>query len=101
MAVSPSHANDNQTLTIRVEGRFDYSQHREFREAYRDVYTPGMQVIVDLSNTEYMDSSALGMLLLLREHAGGDDAKVVLKQPTEAIRKILDIAHFEQLFTID
>ncbi len=100
MAIATSLSSDRKTLTIQVEGRFDYSQHREFREAYRESFAPGMQVAVELSRTDYMDSSALGMLLLLREHAGGDDARVTLKQPSEAIRKILEIAHFEQLFTI-
>ena len=48
-----------------------------------------------------MDSSALGMLLLLREFAGGDDADIQLVSPNAEIRNVLDIANFGKLFTIN
>ena len=45
-------------------------------------------------------SSALGMLLLLRDHAGGDNAEVNLVNCNADVRKILTISNFEQLFSI-
>lgn len=84
-------------VVIRINGRFDFSLHRLFREAYR-AHAPKMKYSVDLSSTEYLDSSALGMLLLLREHAGGDHGRVALRGATKDIRQLLNIARFDQLF---
>jgi len=90
--------DDKQTLMIWVEGRFDFQLHREFREAYRDV--GGVKaVVIDLSQTIYVDSSALGMLLLLRESLG--NAKISLSNINAKIRMVLTIAHFDRLFTFD
>jgi anti-anti-sigma factor len=91
---------EGKVLKISITGRFDYSMHRDFREAYRNYSGTGIEYRVNLSGTEYMDSSALGMLLLLREHAGGDHARIVIERPSDVIRKILEIANFHQLFTI-
>jgi anti-anti-sigma regulatory factor len=48
-----------------------------------------------------MDSSALGMLLLLRDHAGGDDAEVQVINISSDVRKILAISNFDKLFDIN
>lgn len=84
-------------VVIKVGGRFDFSVHRDFREAYRH-HSAGERYVVDLSATEYLDSSALGMLLLLREHAGGETARVELRGCCPEVRKLLEIARFHQLF---
>jgi anti-anti-sigma factor len=55
---------------------------------------------VDLSGTDYLDSSALGMLLLLREHAGGEGSKIDIVNSSPDVKKILDVANFGKLFEI-
>jgi len=49
---------------------------------------------------EYLDSSALGMLLLVRERAEAVGKPVVLSHPNPTVAQILDIANFRKLFTI-
>ncbi|MCY1445193.1 STAS-domain containing protein [compost metagenome] len=56
--------------------------------------------MVDLKGATYLDSSALGMLLLLRDHAGGEQAQISLIHCNPDVRKILSISNFEQLFSI-
>ena len=102
MALTTQVSNDGTTVTIVIAGRFDFGIHREFRNAYEkaEIKVPQAKFEVDLSGTEYMDSSALGMLLLLREHAGGDKADVSITNCRPVIKEILDIANFDKLFTI-
>lgn len=95
-----STVSDRQ-LTIGVEGRFDFRVYDSFRNAYADVGDSIEKFVIDLAAAEYMDSSALGMLLLLREFAGGDDADIQLISPNAEIRNVLDIANFGKLFTIN
>lgn len=93
-------SHDGSRLTIAVEGRFDFSIHREFRNAYSEHSGTDVVYVIDLALTEYMDSSALGMVLLLREHAGGDRARVELCNATPNVEKILRIANFDKLLTL-
>lgn len=98
--IKASKNSDKNVITISVESTFDYSAHKDFRDTYRDITTTGTSYIVDLSKTTYMDSSALGMLLLLKEHAEKAAGKVELRGATGAVEKILNLSNFGQLFTI-
>ena len=72
MAVSTTVSDSGKKVQISVGGNFDFQLYDEFRASYADTNGEGIQYIVDLSGTCHLDSSALGMLLLLREHAGGE-----------------------------
>lgn len=100
MAVVSHISEDDGKVEIRVVGRFDFSQQKAFRDAYRNC-APGLIYQVDLSAVDYLDSAALGMLLLLRQHAGDNQGDVVLCHPSEAVEKILRVANFHRIFDID
>jgi HptB-dependent secretion and biofilm anti anti-sigma factor len=100
MAITSLPSSDGQELTILIQGRFDFGAHQEFRNAYERVNSTPKSYVVDLKDTTYLDSSALGMLLLLRDHAGGDSAQIRLLNCNPDVRKILAISNFEQLFKI-
>ena len=98
MSVITEISPDGQKLTISVKGRFDFAKHQEFRESYENKALAA--VVVDLKEATYLDSSALGMLLLLRDHAGGDDSDVRVVNSSSDVRKILAISNFDKLFDI-
>ena len=100
MTISRQLSEDNNELIINVEGRFDFSAHQDFRSAYEDVELQPESYAVDMTNTTYLDSSALGMLLLLRDHAGGDSASIRITNCNDDVRKILVISNFGRLFSI-
>ncbi|UVE16371.1 STAS domain-containing protein [Pseudomonas sp. LS44] len=100
MAITAQPSTDGQELTISIQGRFDFGAHQEFRDAYERVSSSPKRYVIDLEGTTYLDSSALGMLLLLRDHAGGDHAQIRLVNCNPDVRKILAISNFEQLFKI-
>ena len=100
MPIQTRRDDDGQTLVIRIEGRFDFSTHQAFRDAYEHGDPHIRNYIVDLSDTTYLDSSALGILLLLRDYAGGDSAGIVIENCNNDVRRILSISNFEQLFNI-
>ena len=100
MTVESEVSLDGKKLTIAIKGRFDFGSHQTFRESYERFYKVPELYVVDLKDTTYMDSSALGMLLLLRDHAGGDNADVQVVNSNSDVRKILAISNFDKLFDI-
>ncbi|KPW09992.1 STAS domain protein [Pseudomonas syringae pv. atrofaciens] len=99
MTVTSKLSDDGRTLILEIEGRFDFNSHQAFRAAYED-HPQSLNYVVDLRGTHYLDSSALGMLLLLRDHAGGDKALVRLVNCTPDVLKILAISNFSKLFEL-
>ncbi len=87
-------------LTIKIDGRFDFGIHQDFRNAYEKAGEKASSFIIDLRTTSYLDSSALGMLLLLRDYAGGDKADINIINANPDVLKILTISNFQQLFKI-
>ena len=100
MSISMSVADDNKTATMKISGKFDFSLHNDFRKSYKDVSINAGEYAVDLSGTEYLDSSALGMLLLLKEHADSQSSTVRLLGFSDEIYEILTIASFDKIFTL-
>ncbi len=97
--MSVTTSTNNNKHTIKIQGRFDFSVQSDFRKAYEEV-SSNSAFIMDFSSTEYMDSSALGMLLLLRDYAGGENAKIELVRCGTEIKNILEISNFQKLFTV-
>ena len=91
---------EGDTRTLLVDGKFDFKLNRVFREMYEQAPDHIRCFVIDLSRTHYMDSSALGMLLLLREHVHEDRSRVRIVRCNPEIRKILEIANFDKLFEI-
>lgn len=87
---------------IKLIGRFDFNTHREFRGAYEPLIGDAaiQAVIIDLSGVDYLDSSALGMLLMLRDKFGGANKEVALIGVRGNVKQVLDIANFGKLFPI-
>jgi anti-anti-sigma factor len=103
MSIQTQLSEDKSKATISITGEFIANFHREFRDAYKlDAIDDPAKVhyVVNLSKTTYMDSSALGMLLLLREYAGGDAAHISIKGSNDFIRDIFTITKFDTMFDI-
>ncbi|MCK1793976.1 STAS domain-containing protein [Pseudomonas violetae] len=98
MSVVTEVSPDGQKLTISIKGRFDFAKHQAFRESYE--HKALNAVVVDLKDATYLDSSALGMLLLLRDHAGGDHSDIRVVNSSIDVKKILAISNFDKLFDI-
>ena len=101
MSVTSSKSDDGKILTLKVGGKFDFSMHNDFRKAYKDETISSGSYEVDLSSTDYLDSSALGVLLSLKEFVESHSSSVVIKNAASEVKEILNIASFDKLFTIE
>lgn len=88
-----------QNVTLNLKGRFDYDARRDFDSGTQQALNeaPGL-IVVNLQDVDYMDSSALGMLLVLRDKAKEKGKSVSLTGGQGLVRKILEVANFNRLF---
>lgn len=93
---------ESNKAKIAMVGRFDFNSHRQFRESYQQVLDdPAVKEIeIDLGAVDYLDSSALGMLLLLREKTSAANKAMALTNCRGVVQQVLDVANFNKLFTI-
>ena len=94
MGLSITVSSTGDQVIIAVTGEFDFGLYDKFRASYAETAGIGVTYLVDLAGTEYLDSSALGMLLLLREHAGGEASDIEISHASPEVRRILDVANF-------
>lgn len=99
MIITMNESADGETVTIGLPSEFDFRVHKEFRDAHKHP-RQDVQYVIDFSQTENMDSSALGMLLLMREELGNDKARVKFINCRPNIKQLLEMANFNQLFDI-
>ncbi|ADL55057.1 STAS domain-containing protein [Gallionella capsiferriformans] len=100
MQINTSTAGDK--AIIRLAGRFDFNDHRTFKMNYEPLLLLATvkTLEIDMEGIEYLDSSALGMMMLLRERSQAVGKTVVLSKPSSTVAQVLDIANFSKLFTI-
>jgi len=94
------HDADLDCLTLQLGEHFDFTIHRDFHDACLGEKKPSRSYVIDLGEVTTMDSSALGMLLLLREHAGADRADIRIVNASPELRTTFRVAGFDKLFTL-
>ncbi|MDP2806003.1 MAG: STAS domain-containing protein [Gallionellaceae bacterium] len=86
----------SNTATIYLNGHFDFESHREFKSDYKGhLYNSKISnIVINLAEVKYLDSSALGMLLVLRDHVQAANKSLILSRPSPITERTLDIASF-------
>ena len=101
MTVKTDLCEKESTLTISIDGKFDFGSLKDFRQAYSEDHGRVSKYIVDMRRTETMDSSALGMLLNMKKYLNKEDREIRIINCGPTLRKILLIARFDKKFKID
>jgi len=87
---------------IKLPQRFDFNFLSEFRRAYTPLLEDNSitDIELDCANMQFIDSSGLGLLLLLHEKAQLTNPKLSIANCDARVRKIFAIANINKLFTI-
>lgn len=99
MSLKKHVSGDAKTVTITIDGMFDLSMQSDFRKAYEE-NEASMRYVIDLRNTNYMDSSAFGMLLVFKDYVGGDNADISIVNTSNDIKKSFSMLQFDRIFSV-
>jgi len=88
--------------TIQIHGRLEAFTVKDLREEQERLLSDGAKnFVVDLSQTEFMDSAGMSALVSLLKRSRQVDGNVVLVKPVDpAAYRILTLTRFDQVFTI-
>ncbi len=91
------------TAVLSLQGRFDFSQYSIFKEEQSQVLEkPDVdKIVLDFSQLQYLDSAALGVMLVLLDRAKESGKTVSIRGASGVVREILDVAHFDRMFDIE
>lgn len=89
-------------LNISLPEQFDYTYSRELLELYPSVFSQakGRRVILDFSKVQYLDSSALGMLVLLQKKATEQGIAMAIRGARQEAADILRMANMQKFMDV-
>lgn len=86
-------------MIVLSGGEYDVWRRNELRTEL-DGAELSSEVIIDLSRVTFMDAGAVGLLLAFRKrvYEYNPKARVTLRNTPQIVRRVLSIAHAEDLF---
>jgi anti-anti-sigma factor len=91
----------DKAFTIQVTGDFKFHLHKEMRAIREHVASQHFNtVVVDLTKSDYVDSSALGMLLLLKDSVSKFCNITIKLGNSQHVYETLKVANFDKIFTL-
>lgn len=87
----------NQTVTVKLDGTFTYTQRKAFQDAFKTLGTQNVEhIIIDLSQVAFLDSAALGLLMITHRQLLADKRKLSLAYPQPTVRQIIELANLHK-----
>ena len=88
-------------VTIYLEGKFTFSDKDKFQEiAMLCTKEEIVSIMVDCNGLNYMDSSAIGMFLILQENAARCGAHVTVINVGKNIRPLFERSALGRMFDV-
>jgi anti-anti-sigma factor len=100
MEISQSVSND--ATTLKVSGDVDVANADQFRSAAIEACAAcGETLRIDLGSVTFMDSTGLGALVFVRNHAASVGVAIVLQNVPARVVRIMEITGLTAAFTIE
>ena len=98
-AVTPQ--SDDGLLVVEVSGEVDLFTAPDLKSAITDGIDAGSEkVVVDLSRTTFLDSTALGVLIGAVKRLRANGGSLTIVNTDENIAKTFEITGLDQIFSI-
>lgn len=93
---------DKHTAVIELQGEMDVYTTPQAKEAMLDLLEEGYHhLVVNLQRTDYLDSTALGVLVGMLKRVREQGGELRLVAPSPRIRRLFEITRLVNVFPID
>lgn len=92
--------NDHGTCNVVLSGQFTFSDNAEFRTILDKIGDMAIKHLVfDMAKVDFVDSAALGMLLLAHDEAKKYNKSLLLAGVQGQVKRVFDMALFDKIFS--
>ena len=92
---------EDNISTIFLDGEIDMDKTDEVKGAIFHVIESGKNVALNLSNVQYMDSSGISVLIESHQKALEKGTKLVIKDVSKSVLKVIMMAKLEQILNLE
>jgi anti-sigma B factor antagonist len=95
------HSTEEGVTFLVISGEIDTSNAGQLRAAGEEALTDFTGTLrIDLSGVDFMDSSGISALLVIREQANEDRHILILEKPSDQVRRVLELTGLTEYFQI-
>jgi anti-anti-sigma factor len=95
-----AQADQAERVVIRLTGVLDISTVGRLRESVEPHLREGADVVVDLADVTFCDSTGLGTIVTLFRAAMGVQATFALRSPRRRVAAVLEMTGVDQVVTV-
>lgn len=89
-------------ITVKFGDRLTFADHEEFGDILARVESSDAKAIVfAFHDTSYIDSSALGMLLIAKDAVGERGGAITLRGANADLKRLFELGTFSEFFIIE
>lgn len=94
--------NSSKSATAIVfKGKLTFADYKHFQDFFQKLeQSAPSQIDVRLGELEFIDSSGIGMLLLLKEKCDQKNVSLIVHQPQGQVKKMFEVAQLDKVFSI-
>tara|TARA_B100001029_G_C15022115_1_gene431236 strand:- start:508 stop:807 length:300 start_codon:yes stop_codon:yes gene_type:complete len=92
---------ENNISTVFLDGEIDMDVTEKAKEVIMPLIEAGKEVHINLNNVQYMDSSGISILIESHQKANELGTKVILKEISKSVLKVIMMAKLEQILNIE
>ena len=92
---------EGNVATVFLDGEIDMDVTEQAKEVILPLVEAGKEVHLNLKDVEYMDSSGISVLIESHQQASELGTKVILKEISKSVLKVIMMAKLEQILNLD
>jgi len=92
---------ENNISTVFLDGEIDMDVTEKAKDVIMPLIEAGKEVHINLNNVQYMDSSGISILIESHQKANELGTKVILKEISKSVLKVIMMAKLEQILNIE
>ena len=93
-------SEEGNVATVHLDGEIDMDVTEKAKEVIFPHIDAGKEVHLNLSNVQYMDSSGISVLIESHQKANELGKKVILKDISKSVLKVIMMAKLEQILNL-
>jgi anti-anti-sigma factor len=85
---------------VHLDGRFDFGTRKIFKEAVDLAAEEGSLLVLELEKVTFVDSSALGLLVICHQKLKNKKIPFYLVNPQTYVKQVLDLANIGKMIPV-